>query len=48
MLLAILQIYSYVGSTDFQLISLNEISLVNKNFNLINLIFLFLDKSKFK
>ena len=27
MLLAILQIYSYVGSTDFQLISLNEISL---------------------
>ena len=42
MLLAILQIYSYVGSTDFQLISLNEISLVNKNFNLINLIFLFL------
>ena len=48
MLLAILQIYSYVGSTDFQLISLNVISLVNKNFNLINLIFLFLDKSKFK
>ena len=48
MLLAILQIYSYVGSTDFQLIPLNEISLVNKNFNLINLIFLFLDKSKFK
>ena len=27
MLLAILQIYSYVGSTDFQFISLNEISL---------------------
>ena len=27
MLLAILQIYSYVGSTDFQLLSLNEISL---------------------
>ena len=27
MLLAVLQIYSYVGSTDFQLISLNEISL---------------------
>nr|YP_010044401.1 NADH dehydrogenase subunit 4 [Trametes coccinea]QPF23642.1 NADH dehydrogenase subunit 4 [Trametes coccinea] len=27
MLLAILQIYSFVGSTDFQLISLNEISL---------------------
>ena len=48
MLLAILQINSYVGSTDFQLIPLNEISLVNKNFNLINLIFLFLDKSKFK
>ena len=48
MLLAILQIYSYVGSTDFQLISLNEISLVNKNFNLINLIFLFLYNSNFK
>ena len=27
MLLAILQIYNYVGSTDFQLLSLSEISL---------------------
>ena len=48
MLLAILQIYSYVGSTDFQLISLNEISLENKKFYLINLIFLFLYNSNFK
>lgn len=30
MLLAILQIYSYIGSTDFQLISLYEISLENQ------------------
>ena len=32
MLLAILQIYSYVGSTDFQFISLNEISLDSQKF----------------
>ena len=32
MLLAILQIYSYVGSTDFQFISLNEISLESQKF----------------
>ena len=30
MLLAILQIYSYIGSTDFQLISLSEINLENQ------------------
>ena len=30
MLLAILQIYSYVGSTDFQIISLSEINLNNQ------------------
>lgn len=30
MLLAILKIYSYIGSTDFQLISLYEISLENQ------------------
>jgi len=32
MLLAILQIYSYIGSTDFQLISLYEISLENQKY----------------
>ena len=32
MLLAVLQIYSYVGSTDFQFISLNEISLDSQKF----------------
>ena len=31
MLLAILQIYSYVGSTDFQIISLSEINLNSQN-----------------
>lgn len=32
MLLAILQIYSYVGTTDFQIISLSEINLDNQKF----------------
>src|SRR5260221_583651 len=32
MLLAILQIYSYVGSTDFQIISLSDINLDNQKF----------------
>jgi len=32
MLLAILQIYNYVGSTDFQLISLSEISLDSQKY----------------
>jgi NADH:ubiquinone oxidoreductase subunit 4 (subunit M) len=32
MLLAILQIYNYLGSTDFQLISLNEINLESQKF----------------
>ena len=39
MLLAILQIYSYVGSTDFQLISLNEISLDSKKILWLSLSF---------
>ena len=39
MLLAILQIYSYVGSTDFQLISLNEISLESQKILWLSLSF---------
>ena len=39
MLLAILQIYSYVGSTDFQFISLNEISLESQKILWLSLSF---------
>ena len=39
MLLAILQIYSFVGSTDFQLISLNEISLESQKILWLSLSF---------
>lgn len=39
MLLAVLQIYSYVGSTDFQFISLNEISLESQKILWLSLSF---------